>query len=147
MGGGYFTQAIVFLIEVIFGLYILAVLLRYLLASVRADFYNPLSQFIVKITNPPLKPLRRLIPGYMGVDWPSIILLVFVQAIEIILIMAVKFGLFPAPLGLLVLTIAYLLKTVIYVYLFIIIIQVVISRACSCLLKNIFSINVIGILS
>ena len=68
MGGNYFVQAIVFLIQFVFGLYILAVLLRYLLASVRADFYNPLSQFIVKITNPLIKPLRRLIPGYLGID-------------------------------------------------------------------------------
>lgn len=127
MGGGYFSQAAVFLIQIIFGLYILAVLLRFLLARVRADFYNPLSQFIVKVTNPAIKPLRRLIPGYYGVDWPSIILLFLVQAIEIILISVIARNYFPAPMGLLVLTFAYLLKEVIYVYLFIIIIQVVIS--------------------
>ncbi len=127
MSGGYLTQAFVFLIEVLFGLYILAVLLRYLLASVRADFYNPLSQFIVKITNPPIKPLRRLIPGYMGIDWPSIILMLIIQALEIVLIMLVTSGIFPAPMGLLILTIAHLLKTLIYVYIFIIIIQAVLS--------------------
>ena len=127
MGGSYFTQAGIFLIEIVFGLYILAVLLRYLLARVRADFYNPLSQFIVKITNPAIKPLRQIIPGYYGIDWPSIILLFFVQAIEIILIALIASGRMPAPMGLFVLTFAYLLKEVIYVYLFIIIIQVVIS--------------------
>ncbi|MBL1142147.1 MAG: YggT family protein [Proteobacteria bacterium] len=127
MGGGYFTQAGVFLIEIVFGLYILAVLLRFLLARVRADFYNPLSQFIVKITNPAIKPLRRLIPGYYGIDWPSIILLLLVQAIEIILISWITRNYIPAPMGLFVLTFAYLLKEIIYVYLFIIIIQVVIS--------------------
>ena len=127
MGGGYFTQAGVFLIQIIFGLYILAVLLRYLLARVRADFYNPLSQFIVKVTNPAIKPLRRLIPGYFGVDWPSIVLLFFIQAVEIILISLIVSGRIPAPMGLLVLTFAYLLKEVIYVYLFIILIQIVIS--------------------
>jgi YggT family protein len=127
MGGGYFTQAAVFLIEIIFGLYLLAVLLRYLLARVRADFYNPLSQFIVKVTNPAIKPLRRLIPGYFGVDWPSIVLLFFVQVVEIILISLIASGRIPAPMGLFVLTIAYLLKEVIYVFLFIILIQVVIS--------------------
>ncbi len=127
MSGGYFTQAGVFLIQIIFGLYILAVLLRYLLARVRADFYNPLSQFIVKVTNPAIKPLRRLIPGYFGVDWPSIVLLFFIQAVEIILISLIVSGRIPAPMGLLVLTFAYLLKEVIYVYLFIILIQIVIS--------------------
>lgn len=127
MGGGYFTQAAVFLIEIIFGLYILAVLLRFLLARVRADFYNPLSQFIVKVTNPAIKPLRRIIPGYMGIDWPSIVLLFAVQITEIILVTLVTSGRIPAAEGLLVLTIANLIKEVIYVYIFIILIQVVIS--------------------
>lgn len=127
MGGGYFTQAAVFLIEIIFGLYILAVLLRFLLARVRADFYNPLSQFIVKVTNPAIKPLRRIIPGYMGIDWPSIVLLFAVQIVEIILIALITSGRIPAVEGLCVLTIANLIKEVIYVYIFIILIQVVIS--------------------
>ena len=127
MGGGYFTQAAVFLIEIIFGLYILAVLLRFLLARVRADFYNPLSQFIVKVTNPAIKPLRRIIPGYMGIDWPSIVLLFAVQVVEIILVALVTSGRIPALEGLFVLTIAHLIKEVIYVYIFIILIQVVIS--------------------
>ncbi len=127
MSGGYFIQAAVFLIEIIFGLYILVVLLRYLLARVRADFYNPLSQFLVKITNPAIKPLRRLVPGYFGIDWPSIILLFFIQGLEIILISLIVSGHIPSPMGLFILTIAYLLKAVIYVYLFIIIVQIVIS--------------------
>jgi YggT family protein len=127
MGGNYFAQAALYLIEIVFGLYILAVLLRYLLARVRADFYNPLSQFLVKITNPPIKPLRRLIPGYLGIDWPSIILLFFLQGLEIIMIALVSNGHIPAPPGLFVLIIANLLKTVVYVHMFIIIIQIVIS--------------------
>ena len=127
MGGGYFTQAAVFLIEIIFGLYILAVLLRFLLARVRADFYNPLSQFIVKVTNPAIKPLRRIIPGYFGIDWPSIVLLFIVQLTEIILVALVTSARIPAFEGLCVLTIANLIKEVIYVYIFIILIQVVIS--------------------
>jgi YggT family protein len=127
MGGSYLIQAAVFLIQIIFGLYILAVLLRYLLARVRADFYNPLSQFLVKVTNPAIKPLRRLIPGYLGIDWPSILLLLLVQGLEIVLISLIASGQIPSPLGLLVLTIAYLIKEIIYVYLFIIFIQIVIS--------------------
>ncbi|MEW8045630.1 MAG: YggT family protein, partial [Candidatus Thiodiazotropha sp.] len=54
MGGSYLTDPVVFLIQTLFGLYILAVLLRFLLQLVRADFYNPISQFLVKVTNPPL---------------------------------------------------------------------------------------------
>lgn len=127
MGGGYFGQAGAFLVEVIFGLYIIALLLRFLLARVRADFYNPLSQFIVKLTDPPLKPLRRVIPGVLGIDWSLITLLIVAQALEIGLIAWLFAGRIPAPMGLTALTFAHLLKTLIYVYIFIIIVQVIIS--------------------
>ncbi|MBI3575149.1 MAG: YggT family protein, partial [Gammaproteobacteria bacterium] len=50
-------------------------LLRFLLQLVRADFYNPISQFLVTLTNPPLRPLRRLIPGLWGIDLASVLLL------------------------------------------------------------------------
>ena len=64
--GGYFSNAGVFLIDVVFGLYIFAVLLRFLLQLARADFYNPISQFVVKATNPLLRPLRRRRAGVGG---------------------------------------------------------------------------------
>ena len=127
MGGNYFTQAVLYLIEVVFDLYILAVLLRYLLARVRADFYNPLSQFLVKVTNLPIKSLRRLTPSLFGIDWSSIILLFFLQGLKIIILTLITSGHIPVVSGLFVLTIANLLKIVIYVHMFIIIIQVVIS--------------------
>ena len=127
MVGGYFGQAGAFLVEVIFGLYIIALLLRFLLARVRADFYNPFSQFIVRLTDPPLKPLRRVIPGVMGIDWALITLLIVTQALEIGLIAWLFAGRIPAPMGLTALTFAHLLKTLIYVYIFIIIVQVIIS--------------------
>jgi YggT family protein len=127
MGGNHFLDAGLYLINIIFGLYIIAILLRYLLASVRADFYNPLSQMLVKITNPAIKPLRRIIPGYLGVDWPSIILLCFVQGLEIILIDLLRFGQMPMPVSLCVLILAHLIQTAIYVYMVILIIQMIIS--------------------
>ena len=57
-----------------FRFYILAVMLRFLLQCVRADFYNPLVQFLVRITNPLLLPLRRFVPGYRGLDLASVVL-------------------------------------------------------------------------
>ena len=82
---------------------------------------------IIKVTNPLLKPLRRTIPGYFGIDWASIISLFLVQAIEIILVALIITGGIPAFSGLTMLTIAYLLRTILYIYLFIIIVQVIIS--------------------
>ncbi|MDH4134356.1 MAG: YggT family protein [Gammaproteobacteria bacterium] len=77
---GYFTNAGAFLLDTLFSLYLFAVLLRFLLQAVRADFYNPVAHFIVVITNPPLKPLRRLIPGLYGIDLASIVLLILIEA-------------------------------------------------------------------
>ena len=84
MSGNYFAQATIFLVELFFDIFILALILRYLFTIVRVDSLNPLSSLIIKITNPLLKPLRRTIPGYIGIDWSSVLALFLVQAIEII---------------------------------------------------------------
>lgn len=125
-GGSYAGNAGVFLVQTLFGLYIGAVMLRFLLALVRADFYNPISQFLVKVTNPPLKPLRRIIPGVLGIDVASIVLMLALQTVELILIGAIKgVGLHPA--GLAVLAVAELLSLLINIYFITILIQVVLS--------------------
>lgn len=72
--GGALGQALVLIITSIGSLYILAVLLRFLLQAARADFYNPVTQAIVKITSPLVVPLRRVIPGYRGLDFATLVL-------------------------------------------------------------------------
>lgn len=124
--GGYFGNAAVFLIQTAFGLYILAVLLRFLLQWVRADFYNPVSQFLVKMTTPLLRPLRRVIPGFGGIDFASVVLMLALQLIELVLVTQ----LLGQPLsvgGLMVLAVAELLSLLIKVFLFSILIQVILS--------------------
>ena len=69
------------LINTIGSLALLVVILRFLLQLVRADFYNPISQFIVKATNPLLVPLRRLIPGLGGIDVASLVLTYAIQVL------------------------------------------------------------------
>lgn len=78
---GYFATAGHFLLSTLFGLLIYAVLLRFLLQQVRADFYNPVAQFLVTVTNPLLKPLRRIIPGLFGIDLASLVLLVLLELV------------------------------------------------------------------
>lgn len=123
----YLSNAGEFLISVIFDLYILAVMLRFLLQWVRADFYNPFSQFLVKVTNPALRPLRRIIPGYAGIDWPSILLMLILQAVELVLISLLKIGIVPAVSGLVVLSIAQLLQLAVWIYIVLILVQVILS--------------------
>lgn len=118
--------ATVFLIQTLFGFYILAVMLRFLLQCVRADFYNPLVQFLVRITNPPLLPLRRIIPGYRGLDLASIILAFVLQGVEVLLV-TLLLGRPAGVGGLLLLTVAELLKLLINIYLWGVVIQAVMS--------------------
>ena len=127
MGGGYLSNAVSYLINVIFGLYIGAVMVRFLLQLVRADFYyNPLAKALVTITNPALRPLRRLIPGFQGIDWAAVVLMLFVQMAETTIIV-LMIGHVPVFQGLLVVAIAELLSIAIYIYQFAILIQVVLS--------------------
>lgn len=144
MGGSYLGDAGIFLIQTIFGLYILLVMLRFLFQVVRADFYNPVSQFIVKATNPPLKPLRRIIPGYRGVDVSAIVLILALKYLELFSIGFLK-GYDLHPLGILVLSFSELLGLIINVFFFSILIQVVISwvnpGAYNPILSIIYSLN------
>lgn len=126
MGNPYATDAATLLIETVFGLYIIIVLLRFLLQWVRADFYNPVSQFIVKATQPPLAPMRRVIPGFAGLDLAALVLVLVLQFIELWLIFAVR-GIAPDFAGIAILAVAELLQLCIYVFLFSIIVQVVLS--------------------
>lgn len=65
------------------GIFLLAVILRFLLQIARADFYNPISQAVVRITDPAVRIFRNFIPGYKGIDFSSLILALIIQAIAI----------------------------------------------------------------
>lgn len=84
MSGDYVGGALVFLIDTLLRLYTGVVLLRLLLQWVRADFYNPVSQAIVKLTNPLLRPLRRVVPALGRIDTASVVLALGVQAVNVV---------------------------------------------------------------
>jgi YggT family protein len=83
-------NAAVFLINIISQFYIGLVLLRFLMQWVRADFYNPLAQFIVRATNPLLRPLRRMIPSVLGLDMASLLLALVLQILSLVLIVTAQ---------------------------------------------------------
>ena len=126
MGGSYVGNATTFLIHTIFDLYILVVMLRFLLQLMEADFYNPISQLLVKATQPPLRQLRRFIPGYAGVDIASVVLLFALKFVELWLLGSVQSHP-PAALGNIVVSLAELLRLTINVFFWAILIQIVIS--------------------
>lgn len=68
------NEAFIYILQTLGQLYIFVVLLRFILQLVRADFYNPISQFVVKVTQPLLTPLRKIIPGFAGLDLAALAL-------------------------------------------------------------------------
>lgn len=86
---GYGTNALQFLIEAVFDLYAMVVVLRFLMQAVRADYYNPVSQFVVKATNPVLVPLRRTVPSVAGHDTASLLFALAVLFLKLILLAGV----------------------------------------------------------
>ena len=123
---GYLSSAGSYLVDAILGLFIGAVMIRFLLQLVRADFYNPVCQFLVKVTNPLLKPLRRIIPGIGGIDVASVVLMLTLQLMTLLLL-ALMAGVTLAIPGLVVLSIAELVALLLNIYMFSILIQVVLS--------------------
>ena len=124
--GSYLSDAALFLVDTILGIYILLVLLRFLLQLVRADFYNPISQFIVRTTNPPLVQLRRLIPGLWGIDLAALILLIAMEALRISLT-ALLLGHSPRLTGIIVLSLGELAKLAVYTIIFSIFIRALLN--------------------
>ncbi|MDH3948226.1 MAG: YggT family protein [Gammaproteobacteria bacterium] len=123
----YLSNAGVFLIKTLFGIYEIIILLRFLMQMVRADFYNPISQFVVKATSLPLKPLRRVIPGVAGMDMASLVLLLVVILVELLLLSLVTTLPMPSAIGLIALALVELLKLTINVFMFSVIILAILS--------------------
>ena len=86
------NTAAVYVLQTLGSLYLLIVLMRFVLQLVRANFYNPLCQFIVKATQPLLKPLRRIIPSLFGLDMSSLVLAILVQLALMALTLLLTYG-------------------------------------------------------
>lgn len=122
-----FAVAAIYLVRTLFSLYILAILLRFLLQVARADFYNPLSQAIVKITDPALRPLRRVIPGFGGIDLSSLVLALIVQIAAICLVYLLLGNSVPNFILVLAWSCVGLMGMILNIYFFALIIVIILS--------------------
>ena len=138
MGSSYLTSPLVLIINTLLDLYIFLVLLRFMLQWLRADFYNPVSQFIVRATTPPLKPLRRIIPGFGGQDIAALTLALIIIMLKYFILKALGAGVVElanvlAPIGsvsifgMLIIALAEILSMFINIFLFAIIVSVILS--------------------
>ena len=120
------SNALSYLVGTLIDLYVAAVLLRLLLQWVRADFYNPLCQFLVKVTNPVLVPLRRVIPSIRRLDTASVVLMLVLEIISVWIISLI--GSSPMNFQQIVAFSAIkLVMTLLMTYFFLIIVSVILS--------------------
>ncbi|WP_207284078.1 YggT family protein [Pseudomonas sp. FW300-N2F2] len=121
------NTAAVYVLQTLGSLYLLIVLLRFVLQLVRANFYNPLCQFIVKATQPLLKPLRRIIPSLFGLDMSSLVLAILVQLALMALTLLLTYGTTGNPLQLLIWSLIGVTALFLKIFFFAMIISVILS--------------------
>jgi len=120
------TAAFAFLVETLIQLVLTVILLRVLLEAVRANWYNPVCQALIKITDPIVKPLARVIPRAGRFNMAAIVVLFIVQLIGLLLLSLI-YGATLDPLGIALLAVLRLLRLVLVVYTILIIAVVIVS--------------------
>lgn len=116
-----------YLIQTLLTLALLAVVLRFLLQLVRADFYNPISQFLARLTNPLVLPLRRVVPSLGGLDLSSLLLALVLQMAAIVALLALN-GVGPPNIGLLLVwSVLGVLGLMVNIYFFALLAMIILS--------------------
>jgi len=126
------ASALAFILQTIFGLFTLVLLLRFYLQLTRAPFQNPVSQAVVAVTNFIVKPVRRIIPGFRGIDLTTLLLAYLTQFILLLLLrwlgdfpfLVAGSGIWISLFGL---ALVEILKLSIYIFLYAVIAQAILS--------------------
>lgn len=92
------ANAGVFLVQTILGIYLVVLMLRFLMQLSRVDFYNPICQVIVKLTDPVVLPVKAVIPAVRGIDFATLLVAFLVQLLIFVLVFTLKGGAFFHPL-------------------------------------------------
>ncbi|MDF1795507.1 MAG: YggT family protein [Coxiellaceae bacterium] len=124
---GPISTAVLFLVNVIFGIYILVVVLRLLMQKVGASYHNPISQLVIKATQPIVKPLQRVVPGYKGIDFAIVFFLFVLELAKVAILLAITQGTFPDVGGWVIWAFADGCNDILDVYFYLIIIGAILS--------------------
>ena len=115
------------LLQFVFEAYLYILLIRLLLQKLGENWGNPISQLVVKLTEPIVKPLRKFIPGFKGFDLAIVFAILVINTVEILLIFKIKVGIMPGILGSIIVAIGYIGYKIINIYLWGIILRVIMS--------------------
>lgn len=119
--------ALIFIINFVFDVYIYILILRLFMQKFHASWHNPFTQLIVKLTNPLVRPLRRIIPGFKGYDLAIVVLCLLLEFIQVWLLMWLQLGELAGILGTLVVGVAQFATKVVNLFLVVTIIAAILS--------------------
>ena len=119
-------SATVFLVDTLFSLYLMVVILRLWLQLARADFYNPMSQFVVKATHPIVGPLRRIVPSIGRLDTATLVLAIVVAALKLIALGAMA-GAGLNPVTILILAVITVVKEALSLMFWVLLLRAILS--------------------
>lgn len=120
-------NGLLFLIQITFDIFILILTLRLLFQATGVHFYNPIAQFVVKLTKPILYPLKKFIPMYKRFDLAVIVAIFLLDFIKFGLLIFIKFNTLPNPVGLLVWSCGDILNQFLNIFFFAILIGALLS--------------------
>ncbi|OGA26286.1 MAG: osmotic-shock protein [Betaproteobacteria bacterium RIFCSPLOWO2_02_FULL_67_26] len=126
------SGALIFLVNTVFGLFVVALLLRFYLQWARAPYRNPLSEFLQALTDFMVRPARRLVPGLWGLDLATLALAWLAQGAELAILLQIRGYAFGPEAGvafaaLVLLALVTLFKIGLYIVIAAVIVQVVLS--------------------
>jgi YggT family protein len=122
----YTANPLIFIISTVLHMYAFALALRFVFQWVKADFYNPVSQFIVKITSPVVNPVRRFIPGYKDLDTSTLLICYLVLALSQAIVQTLS-GYQMTAMTVTIMALTELVSMILDVFFYGILIQVIIS--------------------
>ena len=125
------NEIIVYLVQTLLSLFLLVMLLRFLLQLVRADFYNPISQFVAKMTNPLVLPLRKILPSFASIDLASLLLALLLQLAGVLSILLLNGVALPGILQLLIWSALGLVGLLVNIYFFALLAMIILSWVAS----------------
>lgn len=120
-------EASIFLVQTIFSLFVFILLIRILMQITHCNFYNPLAQFVLRVTNPVVSPFRSIIPNIRSLDLAALTVTVLMEVLKLLLVGWLRKSAWLPIGGLLIWAIGELFGFLIDLYFFAIIIVVIVS--------------------
>ncbi len=120
------TAALLFLIETLFNLYLFVLVVRVLLVWIRSDYYNPVTQLVVKMSDWVVQPMRRVLPNVKNIETSTLVLMFLIEIIKFYLSFTISYGM-PGLLGVVILSIGDMIYLFVQTFMYAIILQAILS--------------------